>query len=375
MDTEQKASDILVWLKARNVPSWYDNTKAIEGICKYICSSNGKTKTPSSSQIASVVKNHAILREHNDKLVLPKASQYRKPVRNFYDNDGLYFYLKYNDKYNERYVTLDPIPSIVELPEASKLTVLPLVPFEVQVPIPSIVKLPEASKLTVLPSVPLEVQVPIPSIVELPEASNFPLILTNTNEPSVVSPPKPHKCITVISNKTVCGIPTATQHCGRHKPNKIVGMTVSSLSKDPMSIPSIVVLPEASKLLISPLEPLEAFLQDEEEIPLQKHKRKHPRKYMIVDDEDEEQEVQVPRRSTRVQPYSKVVFEYDDEEQEVYEIKEIIGIQNNPISGEVQYLISWKGYTSKSNSWEPKENLVGADCPKLINKFIRNNKI
>ena len=91
--------------------------------------------------------------------------------------------------------------------------------------------------------------------------------------------------------------------------------------------------------------------------------------------DDEEQEVQVPRRSTRVQPYSKVVFEDDDEEQEVYEIKEIIGIQNNPISGEVQYLISWKGYTSKSNSWEPKENLVGADCPKLINKFIRNNKI
>ena len=236
------------------------------------------------------------------------------------------------------------------------------------------------------PSVPLEVQVPIPSIVELPEASNFPLILTNTNEPSVVSPPKhvakPHKCITVISNKTVCGIPTATQHCGRHKPkedkvksNKIVGMTVSSLSKDPMSIPSIVALPEASKLLVSPLEPLEAFLQDEEEIPMQKHKRKHPRKYMIVDDEDEEQEVQVPRRSTRVQPFSKVVFEDDEEEQEVYEIKEIIGIQNNPISGEVQYLISWKGYTSKSNSWEPKENLVGADCPKLINKFIRNNKI
>ena len=262
MDTEQKASEILGWLKARNVPSWYDNTKAIEGICKYICSSNGKTKTPSSSQIASVVKNHAILREHNDKLVLPKASQYRKPVRNFYDND-LYFYLKY---YNDQ--------------------------------IPSIVKLPEASKLTVLPSVPLEVQVPIPSIVELPEASNFPLILTNTNEPSVVSPPKhvakPHKCITVISNKTVCGIPTATQHCGRHKPkedkvksNKIVGMTVSSLSKDPMSIPSIVALPEASKLLVSPLEPLEAFLQDEEEIPMQKHKRKHPRKYMIVDDEDE----------------------------------------------------------------------------------------
>lgn len=134
--------------------------------------------------------------------------------------------------------------------------------------------------------------------------------------------------------------------------------------KDHVTTPSLAVVPEAS----------ETYIQ-EEEIPLQKHKRKHPRKYMIVDDEDEEQEVQVPRRSTRVQPYSKAVFEDDEEEQEVYEIKEIIGIQNNPISGEVQYLISWKGYTSKSNSWEPKENLVGADCPKLINKFIRNNKI
>jgi Chromo (CHRromatin Organisation MOdifier) domain len=347
MDTEQKAREILRCVGAGKLWDSFESS-TIEGICEYIC--DGFTPTP--KQIES--------------------------VENVYEKCNIATRLRKHDKNNRM----------------SNFRMM----------------LPKASKCSTESSV--------------ASSSSFRVA-------------KPNKCITIMANRTVGGFPTATQYCGRHKPEEPKVNPVNSTNKcitvrknktvcrylapsplcggrhefaekeermyfeqsfeedriaknDHLEKTSFVTLPKASNLSVPPLVPLEdpvpilsikvlpkaseTYIQ-EEEIPLQKHKRKHPRKYMIVDDEDEEQEVQVPRRSTRVQPYSKVVFEDDDEEQEVYEIKEIIGIQNNPISGEVQYLISWKGYTSKSNSWEPKENLVGADCPKLINKFIRNNKI
>ena len=41
-----------------------------------------------------------------------------------------------------------------------------------------------------------------------------------TPAPKRVNAAKPNKCITVMANKTVCGVPTATQYCGRHVPKE-----------------------------------------------------------------------------------------------------------------------------------------------------------
>ena len=138
------------------------------------------------------------------------------------------------------------------------------------------------------------------------------------------------------------------------------------------TLPSIAVLSEASKFPVSPmilLEDSEAFLQEEEEeIPLQKPKRKLIRKNIIAEDEEE------PKKSKRTR--SLINYNMSEEElgvdQKLYEIKEILGLQKASNSAEVQYLISWKGY--KNTTWEPEKNLVGIDCPALINKFLKKNK-
>lgn len=61
-------------------------------------------------------------------------------------------------------------------------------------------------------------------------------------------------------------------------------------------------------------------------------------------------------------------LDYDDEwdENEDYEVERILDvhIQRN---NKREFLIRWKGYSSKSDSWEPEENL---DCKELIEKFM-----
>lgn len=61
-------------------------------------------------------------------------------------------------------------------------------------------------------------------------------------------------------------------------------------------------------------------------------------------------------------------LDYDDEwdENEDYEVERIIDVsflKNN----KREFLIRWKGYSSKSDTWEPEENL---DCADLIAKFM-----
>ena len=349
MDTEQKASEILRWVEASKHPNFDSHT--IEGIYDYIC--NGFT--PSSEQI--------------------------KSVNNVYEKFHIAYYLRKLDENNQMSNNIMSKPRVV-LPKASKCSMT-------------------------RPTVPTESSVASPSSFRVA---------------------KSNKCITIMANRTVCGVPTATQYCGRHKPeepkvnpvnstnkcitvrkNKTVGGYLRIPSEfeekeeerryfkqgleedriarnDHLEKTSFVTLPEASNLSVVPsLVPLEdpvpilsikmvpeateTYMQEEEEeIRLQKPKRKLIRKNIIVEDEEE------PKKSKRAQPLINYNMPEDElgVDQKLYEIKEIIGIQNNPISGEVQYLISWKGY--KTTTWEPEKNLVGIDCPALINKFLKKNK-
>jgi hypothetical protein len=41
-----------------------------------------------------------------------------------------------------------------------------------------------------------------------------------------------------------------------------------------------------------------------------------------------------------------------------YEVEDVINSRRH--KGKLQYLVKWKGYTAKHNTWEPKENLGNA---------------
>ncbi|XP_041036831.1 heterochromatin protein 1-like isoform X3 [Carcharodon carcharias] len=48
-----------------------------------------------------------------------------------------------------------------------------------------------------------------------------------------------------------------------------------------------------------------------------------------------------------------------------YEVESILN--SRYMEGGVEYLLKWKGYSPKANSWEPIENLLG--CPRLVKEY------
>ena len=61
-----------------------------------------------------------------------------------------------------------------------------------------------------------------------------------------------------------------------------------------------------------------------------------------------------------------------DEEVEKYVVEKVVNKRTNRRrNGRVEYLIKWKGYDDKDNTWEPRENL---DCEDLIEEFEKIQK-
>ncbi|KAG5678650.1 hypothetical protein PVAND_008306 [Polypedilum vanderplanki] len=51
-----------------------------------------------------------------------------------------------------------------------------------------------------------------------------------------------------------------------------------------------------------------------------------------------------------------------------YEVEAVVG-KRITIEGKIEYLLKWKNYSNKSNTWEPSENL---NCTKLIRNYEMN---
>ena len=62
----------------------------------------------------------------------------------------------------------------------------------------------------------------------------------------------------------------------------------------------------------------------------------------------------------------------ESSEGEVFEVEEILKKRNSRKNkGKIEYFVKWKGYSSKSNTWEPKENILD---PLLIQNFKEKMK-
>lgn len=53
----------------------------------------------------------------------------------------------------------------------------------------------------------------------------------------------------------------------------------------------------------------------------------------------------------------------------IWEVKKVVDKRNNPVTGQIEYLLEWKNWTGPP-TWEPKSN---CDCTALIKKFERQN--
>ncbi|XP_065349228.1 chromobox protein homolog 5-like isoform X3 [Cloeon dipterum] len=65
----------------------------------------------------------------------------------------------------------------------------------------------------------------------------------------------------------------------------------------------------------------------------------------------------------------KAAEEENEDEDDDYEVEECIDVRGT--KGNREFLIKWKNYSSRSNTWEPEENL---DCPDLMKKCLEKKK-
>lgn len=58
------------------------------------------------------------------------------------------------------------------------------------------------------------------------------------------------------------------------------------------------------------------------------------------------------------------------EDEEIYEVESILG--HRVVNGQEQYLVHWKGYDSKDDTWEPLENV--ASCADIVKEYTRKER-
>lgn len=68
-------------------------------------------------------------------------------------------------------------------------------------------------------------------------------------------------------------------------------------------------------------------------------------------------------------PEEDIVELGDTEDEEEFVVENIVEKRSGK-NGKVEYLVKWKGYDSKDNTWEEKDSL---DCKDLITKFEKKN--
>jgi hypothetical protein len=54
-----------------------------------------------------------------------------------------------------------------------------------------------------------------------------------------------------------------------------------------------------------------------------------------------------------------------------FEVEAVLGTRTSSI-GEIEYLVSWKNYSSRSNSWVKKDDM---QCSELIDKYTKANRV
>ena len=66
---------------------------------------------------------------------------------------------------------------------------------------------------------------------------------------------------------------------------------------------------------------------------------------------------------SQVNLHSHLVPRNSGAQGDIYEVANVINSRNDPQTGELSYLVEWKGYegTDEHTSWEPKDNLVGSE--------------
>jgi hypothetical protein len=84
------------------------------------------------------------------------------------------------------------------------------------------------------------------------------------------------------------------------------------------------------------------------------------------------------KRASKIKAQQKQQHDEEEEKQEEEEeeklaIEKLLGSRDDDASGllaETEYLVKWVGYSTKDNSWEPRENL-GSEASTLIKELIK----
>ena len=87
-----------------------------------------------------------------------------------------------------------------------------------------------------------------------------------------------------------------------------------------------------------------------------------------LNDKMEDEAVEQPQRSEE-ENRKEDMEEVMSEEGDIYTVKEILGIRR--VGNQNQYLIRWEGFSSKYDTWEPKENL---QCLEMLKEFHEKKK-